>query len=128
MLVYHAGGGISPQERHITLFADGRVDSTTSWPVAVRHARVPRARVEKLTADIAATGAFEGLDGAWTFEPPVPDGTGSSLTIRDASGKMHCYRAASGIAPKPVEEALSLASTFADEVQPLMQAEDGGAP
>jgi hypothetical protein len=116
LMIYASGGGATGRTTHVTVFADGRVEGRESLQTAASHARVPAARVEKLAADLAATGVFALKDGSWLPSRPVADGSGALILVRDRAGAVHAYEWASGAkAPDAVARAMDVGGAFATE-------------
>ncbi len=117
LMTYSSGGGSTGKTIRLTVFADGRVEGERSQK-PMPPARVPVARVEKLAADLVATGVFAEKDGSWRPSRTVPDGGGSKLVVRDKAGTVHVYDAETGgTAPDAVVRAMALGSVFAAEVE-----------
>lgn len=117
IMAYGTGGGITGKSSYLTVFADGRVERSErgrpSPPV-----RLPVTSVEKLAADLAATGVFAQTDGTWAPSRVRPDGGGATLVVRDSAGTVHTYDRESGAtAPAAVERALQVGGAFASEVE-----------
>jgi hypothetical protein len=119
LMTYSQGGGITGKTTRVTVFADGRVEGKASPRNPRPQVRLPAARVEKLAAELAATGVFTEKDGAWRPSGQVADGIGARLAVRDQAGGVHVYESASGAkAPAAVDRALEVGRAFAAEVEP----------
>jgi len=116
LMVYRSGGGISGTSFRLTVFADGRVERTDSRQ-PMPQVRVPVARVQKLTADLAATGVFAVKDGTWEPPDPVSDSISVAVVARDHAGAVHFYETTGGTAPDTVQRALRIGRAFAREVE-----------
>ncbi len=123
--VFRTGGGIKQQFRGYTVFDDGRVEGGKASDVRPGHA--PVASVEKLKADIAATGAFKEKDDCWAPPQPVDDGYYTSLVIRGSDNVVHSYSMEdSAKVPPAIERALEIAGKFEFATEPLPKPDGGG--
>jgi len=121
-LIYRGGGGLKAQFVRFTVFDDGRVESGKDS--ALRRGRVPVARVEKLKADVAATGALNEKDACWVPSKQQDDFYFASMVMRASGNVVHSYTTQEGASPPPaIDRALDIAAKFGSEVRPLLEAD-----
>lgn len=112
---YSTAGGIMWSSHKITVFEDGRVEVVDSRdPPEVFQ--VDPGRVEKLVADLRATGALSEEDGCW--RGAGADGMGRELVIREKGGAAHGFsEEQTGAGSRAVAKAFEVGAAFRAELR-----------